>query len=103
MKPHERMHHLFRNLIRKLLILVGQDFLRADEFEPYFYTYVMYCLDVFFIIICVYTIAQYDVRTTLDVIPLLGINAEVKYKGFFLNSKSMLNLTEFSFGVHFIK
>lgn len=77
MEPHEKMHHLFHNLLRKLFIFMGHDIFRDGEFKPYALTYFMYVLLAWFFASVFKTIAYYDRTVVLQMIAFLGVAAEV--------------------------
>lgn len=77
MEPHERMHHLFHNLLRKLCIFIAHDIFREGEFKPYARTYFMYGLLGWFFASVFKTIAYYDMTVVLQMIPFLGVAIEV--------------------------
>lgn len=79
MQPHERIRHVFFNLIRKIFIFVGHDFFAQEHFKPYFLTYVMYGCEALMYIGTVKTICFYDIAQKLNVIAFVGIAFQVKH------------------------
>lgn len=77
MEPHEKMHYLFHNLLRKLFILIAHDIFRDGEFKPYPLTYFMYGLLGWFLASTFKTVAYYDRTVVLQMIAFLGVAAEV--------------------------
>lgn len=87
MEPHQKMHHLFRNLLRRLFILIGHDIFREGVFKPYALTFVMYAWFTLFFIGAFYTMALYDLTIILNMIAFLGLACEV-----IILSMSLLNI-----------
>lgn len=77
MEPHQKVHHLFFNLLRILFKAIGFDIFRSGEFKPYLFTYVIYCLYASFFVGVTNTLLQYDLTTALNIIGLIGIAFEV--------------------------
>lgn len=78
MEPHQKMHHLFHNLLRKLFFVIGHDIFLPGVFKPYFHTYCMYALLAVFFAGAIKTLALYDLNVVLNMIVFLGIAREVK-------------------------
>lgn len=77
MEPHERMHHIFHNLLRKLFIAIGHDIFRG-EFKPYSLTFFIYGMFALFSVACVYTIFNYDILVVLSCTGIIGLGLEVR-------------------------
>lgn len=80
MQPHEKIRHLFFNLLRKLFIFIGHDFYGGGEFKPYWLSYIMYGYLASFYIGAIYTVIYYDMLEKLNTIALTGIAVQVKIK-----------------------
>lgn len=78
MKAHEKIKHLFFNLIRKTFIIVGHDFFVHEKFKPYWLTYIMYGLLALLYIGTGKTFFFYDLAHKLNITAFLGIGLQVK-------------------------
>ena len=67
MELHEKIHHLFYNLLRKLFAAIGHDFFHSDGFKPGFIAYSLYIINFIAYICCIYTIWMYE--------PVLGLHS----------------------------
>lgn len=63
---HQKIHHIFHNLLRKMFQAIGHDIYRG-EFKPYTLTFIMYGLFSIFVIGAIYTLTQYDMTTALNI------------------------------------
>lgn len=91
MEPHQKMHHIFHNLLRKMFQAIGHDIYRG-EFKPYTLTFIMYGLFSAFIIGAIYTLTQYDMTTALNVVGFIGLAFEVFFGKIALNSNLNCNI-----------
>lgn len=80
MEPHQKLHHLFHNLLRRAFIFIGHDIFREGEFKPFALTYLMYGLLGWFFASVFKTVANYDRTVVLQMIAFLGTAAEVNVK-----------------------
>lgn len=78
MKPDERIRWTFYDLFRKLLIIVGHDYLRKDGLKRNLYTYFVYFTNAVGFTSCIYTVMWYDFSTGLNSIGYGAVNIQVK-------------------------
>lgn len=77
MEPHEKLHHLFHNLLRKLFAIIGHDIFREGEFAPYTFTYIIWAVFATFGLGIYQTLLYYDRDQVLGVLAFVGIALEV--------------------------
>lgn len=77
MQPHEKIHHLFYILLRKLFISVGHDFFDDGKIKPNLLTYLVYGHLGMFYIGAIYTLIYYDWAEKLNIIAFTGITFQV--------------------------
>lgn len=80
MEPHERARYTFHNLLRRLLIVIGHNFIKEGGFKPNLFTFFLYALNVFGSVSCIYTVLWYDFETALNSIGYGAVNIQVTYK-----------------------
>lgn len=77
MEPHQKLHHLFHNLLRKLFAIIGHDIFREGEFSPYMWTYVIWATFGTFGLGVYKTLLYYDMDQILNMLAFIGIALEV--------------------------
>lgn len=77
MKPYERIRYTFYNLLQKLLISIGHNYLVKDEFKPSPYSFSLYAVNILGLLTCVYTVIVYDIPTGLNAIGYGAISIQV--------------------------
>lgn len=77
MEPHERIRYTFYNLLAKLLMSIGHNYLHKNGFKPHLYTYFMYLVNAVGFTSCIYTIIWYDAATALNSIGYGAVNVQV--------------------------
>lgn len=79
MQPHERIRHTFYTLLRKLLIIVGHNFIDEGGFKPNLFSFFLYVLNVLGFASCIYTFFWYDIETGLKTIGYGAVNIQVMF------------------------
>lgn len=60
MELHEKVHHLFYNLLRKLFVALGHDIFEPGDFKPGGFAFFLYSFNAISYVSCVYTLWTYD-------------------------------------------
>lgn len=79
MELHQKIHHLFYNLLRKQFAIIGHDIFRdEDRFKPYLATYFAYAWFSIGTLGVINTFANYGMADKLNCLGFFGVFFEVK-------------------------